>query len=224
MTKWLLLLASVSATALAELPAKAQQQSPAPASERKTRGVRVLKAEPAKEAETVAPDAAPDTAPDATPDATSDAQPAEAEVKVEEAKVEEVNAAEAAPPAPPSRVCDRAFPAADLALSDTRGFDQGLLALLSKKPDRVVIDVPERFDPSSPPQRLQSWLAQVAEGGGSVTAREISCTRGFGLGKALAKLFGRREPIHNAIRGYDATLWYEKSSSKVTQIQLVKLQ
>jgi hypothetical protein len=46
----------------------------------------------------------------------------------------------------------------------------------------------------------------------------------MGFGKMLAKLFGRREPIHNAIRGYDATLWYEKSSSKVTQIQLVKLQ
>ncbi len=220
MTKWLLLLGSISAASLAQLPAQAQQSSPAPSSERKTRGVRVLKAEPAKEAEAVAPDAAPDTAPDATPDA----QPAEAEVKVEEVKAEEVEAAEAAPPAPPSRICDRAFPAADLALSDTRGFDQSLVALLSKKPDRVVIDVPERFDPSSPPQRLQSWLAQVAEGGGSVTAREISCTRGFGLGKALAKLFGRREPIHNAIRGYDATLWYEKSSSKVTQIQLVKLQ
>lgn len=129
----------------------------------------------------------------------------------------------AATPAPPApAACQRLK--ADLAYAEAPGFDQGLRRLLAADAASVVVDTPE-FGAEAPPTRLAPWLGEVQRTGGAVNRQDIPCarSRGFSLMKLLGKLFTpRTEPLYGPAKAYDVTLWTEKSSGMVKQVQFIR--
>ena len=167
-------------------------------------------------------------APAATTNSTMAAEPAPA--KAEPAKP-------AAQPAAPTQTqvaaapAEEAVPEGTVIYEDSFTFNWDLSSALRSAEDQVIVETPEDVKITEIPEDLDKWLSRIKENGGTVKAQANPQqgqfqTRGFltALIDVVLYLVGvaKEEATYGPADDFDALLYYDKDTGKVTQIVMTK--
>jgi len=113
-----------------------------------------------------------------------------------------------------------------IAFFDSSPFDSKLSAALKKEPPVVRVEFPAPVTVNEIPERVDKWLSQVEEYGGTVELRPEDTTRGI-IGMIIDLIIGsyrlaQEKMLYGPVEDYNAEVWYKKEDGRITKILFVR--
>lgn len=109
---------------------------------------------------------------------------------------------------------------------DSSSFDRKLSAALKNKPSVVRVEFPAPITVNEIPVRMDKWLSQVEEYGGTVELKPEFSDRGI-LGAIIDLIIGayrlaEEKRTYGPVEHYNAEVWYTKEDGRITKILFVR--